>query len=247
MKHDNDSHFWDIRSDHYDKLFWVKDKHYLDAILDHADLKKSHLALDVGTGTGVVAKAIKKHVKHVVAIDTSDSMLSEGKWENISSIKWNIGESLFSDGIFDRLFARMIFHHILDNLDRAVLRCFDVLKPNGKIIVAEGVPPTNDPLIVDWYTDMFKFKEKRRTFSPDILAYFLKKNGFRNIKTNIYIMDRFNINNWHDNSGLSGQRQKKIYDMHVNADKKIKDAYKMKIVKGECLVRTVNVIMIGQK
>jgi ubiquinone/menaquinone biosynthesis C-methylase UbiE len=240
-------HFWDIRSAHYDKLFWVKDKHYLEAIVKHADLKKSHLVLDVGTGTGVVANAIKKHVKHVVVIDTSDSMLSKGVWRNMSTIKWDIGESLFLGGLFDRVFARMVFHHILDNLDRAVLRCYDVLKPNGKIVVAEGVPPTNDPDVIEWYTNMFKLKEKRRTFTPDILPYILEKNGFCGVKSNIYIMNKFSINNWLENSGLSGIRQKKIYQMHVNADDKIKKAYNMRIVNGECFVRTVNMIVTGKK
>ncbi len=240
-------HFWDIRSAHYDKLFWVKDKHYLEAIIKHADLKKNHLVLDVGTGTGVVAKAIKKYIKHVLVIDTSDAMLSKGVWKNISTIKWDIGESLFLDGLFHRVFARMVFHHILDNLDRAILRCFDVLKPNGKIIVAEGVPPSNDPEIIEWYTNMFKLKEKRRTFTPEKLAYFLEKNGFRNVKTNIYVMNKFSINNWLENSGLPEKRQKQIYQLHVNADKKIKQAYNMQIVKGECFVRTVNAIITGKK
>jgi hypothetical protein len=122
-----------------------------------------------------------------------------------------------------------------------------VLKPNGKIIVAEGVPPANDPDIIEWYTNMFKLKERRRTFTPEKLAYFLEKNGFRNIKTNIYIMNKFSINNWLENSGLPKKRQKQIYQLHVSADKKIKRAYNMHIVNGECFVRTVNAIVTGKK
>lgn len=69
----------------------------------------------------------------------------------------------------------MVFHHIMDNLDRAVLRCYDLLKENGKICVAEGVPPVDDPDVVDWYTEMFKLKEERRTFTPEQLVDYLRK------------------------------------------------------------------------
>ncbi|MFZ5993886.1 MAG: class I SAM-dependent methyltransferase [Thermodesulfobacteriota bacterium] len=242
-----DQHFWHIRSDRYDKLFWVKDKGYLETIVECADLKRHQLVLDVGTGTGVVANVVKKHVGHVVAIDISDPMLTKGNWSGISVVKWDIGDYLFAQGLFDRVIARMVFHHILDNLDRAILRCFDVLKEKGKIIVAEGIPPSDDEEVIDWYSQMFKFKEKRRTFTPALLKFYLEKNGFKNIKTKIHIMDNFSVKNWLENSGLSEKKRAKIYEMHVNADQKIKDAYQMHIVDGDCLIRTVNAVITGQK
>ncbi len=244
----NEGHrFWHIRSAHYDKLFWVKDKSYLDAIVECADLKKHHLILDVGTGTGVVANLVRKYVRHVVAIDISDSMLTKGRWSGISVIKWDVGDYLFTQGLFDRVFARMVFHHILDNLDRAILRCFDVLKEKGKIIIAEGVPPSDDRDIIEWYTGMFKHKEKRRTFTPSLLEFYLEKNGFKNIETIVHVMENFSVKNWLKNSALPKKRQAKIYEMHVDADQKIKDSYRMRIANGDCLIRTVNVIISGEK
>jgi ubiquinone/menaquinone biosynthesis C-methylase UbiE len=247
MQKKQDQHFWHIRSANYDKLFWVKDKSYLDAIIECADLKKHYLVLDVGTGTGLVASLVKKHVRHVVTIDISDSMLTKGNWSDISVIKWDIGDSLFTQGLFDRVIARMVFHHILDNLDRAILRCFDVLKEKGKIIIAEGVPPSDDEEIIEWYTEMFKYKERRRTFTPSLLKYYLEKNGFKNVETKIHIMENFSVNNWLENSGLQKKNQAKIYQMHVDADKNIRDAYRMRIINGECLIRTMNLIISGQK
>ena len=247
MQRNEGQHFWNIRSANYDKLFWTKDKSYLDAIIECADLEKRHMVLDVGTGTGMVANLVRKHVRHVVAIDISDSMLTKGKWSGISVIKWDVGNYLFAQGLFDRVFARMVFHHILDNLDRAILRCFDVLKEKGKIIIAEGVPPSDDEEVIEWYTEMFKYKEKRRTFTPSLLKFYLEKNGFKNVKTNIHIMENFSVNNWLENSGLPKKKQAKIYQMHLDADQKIKDVYNMRIVNGECLIRTINVIITGNK
>jgi ubiquinone/menaquinone biosynthesis C-methylase UbiE len=82
--------FWNIRAAKYDKLYWTKDQSYIDAIIELGELEPHHLALDVGTGTGTIARAIRPHVKHVVAVDPSSAMLAQGKWEDVSIIKWNI-------------------------------------------------------------------------------------------------------------------------------------------------------------
>jgi len=243
---ENDA-FWQIRSANYDKLFWAHDRDYLSAIVQVAGLEKHHLVLDVGTGTGAVANEIKGLVDHVVAIDLSASMLEKGNWTGVSALRWDIGELLFADAIFHRVFARMVFHHILDNLDRAVLRCYDLLKDGGKIIVAEGVPPVDKPGVVQWYTEMFRFKEERRTFTPASLGHYLTKNGFKNVLAHIHYTDSFSIANWLTNSGLDDVVQRKIMDLHRHAPAEVKDAYEMRISDDDCLVRTKNVILVGEK
>jgi len=239
--------FWHIRSANYDKLYWVKDKDYLDVIIKATRFKKSDIVLDVGTGTGIVAKKIKPLVKYTLGIDVSNSMLEKGRWVGISVIRWDIREKLFVDNLFDKIIARMVFHHILNNLNKAIRQCYDMLRNKGKLIVAEGVPPSNDKKVIDWYTSMFELKEKRRIFTPEKLAGYLKKNGFRNIKTQIYMMDNFSIRNWLKNSGLSEEKQHKIMRLHVKASKKIRDIYQMKFLKDDCIVRTKNAIIIAEK
>ena len=239
--------FWCKRAVHYDKLFWTKDKKYLDILLKMSDFKKSDLVLDVGVGTGAVAKKIRPYVKHIIGIDISDSMLKKGDWEGISAIKWNICDALFSNSIFDKIVARMAFHHMVDNLDIAIMRCYDLLKKGGKIIVAEGVPPTDEINVIEWYTNMFKLKEERLTFSYEELLNRLKKIGFKNIKTREYVMKNFSIKNWLINSGLEQKMQDEIMKIHLSADKKIQNAYNMQYINDDCLVDTKNIILIGEK
>jgi len=239
--------FWKIRAAKYDKLFWTKDSSYLEDIVRLGDVKKEHVVLDVGTGTGAIKNVINDHVRHVVAIDSSDDMLQKGRWTGTSIIKWDIGEALFKDGIFDRVFARMVFHHIIDNLDRAVLRCYDLLKENGKICVAEGVPPVDDADVVDWYTEMFKLKEERRTFTPEQLANYLKKNGFKNVTSHIHYMENFSIRNWVENSGLKESVQKEIINLHREAPEKIQEVYNMRTSEADCIIRSRSVIVVGEK
>jgi ubiquinone/menaquinone biosynthesis C-methylase UbiE len=239
--------FWKIRSDHFDNLFWTRDEGYLETIIKIAELEKHHIALDVGTGTGTVAKELKEKVNHVVAVDISQDMLKKGRWEGISIIKWDIGDSLFKDHLFHRVIARMVFHHILNNIDRAILRCFDLLKDNGKIIIAEGVPPSSDPNIVSWYTEMFKLKENRRTFLPSYLVELLNKNGFKNVELHEYYMKNFSIINWLENSGLDKRVQEKLVKIHVESPDNVKEAYKMRITSDDCIIRAKNVIVTGEK
>jgi ubiquinone/menaquinone biosynthesis C-methylase UbiE len=239
--------FWKIRSERYDKLFWTKDDSYIDAILAAGDFKKHEIVLDIGTGTGIIAREIKPYVSHIIALDSSESMLAKGKWEGISFIKWDIAERIFHDSLFDKLVARMVFHHVFDDLDRVFVRCYDLLNPGGKLIVAEGVPPSNDPEVVNWYTEMFKYKEKRRTFVPDELVYFFGKNGFKNVQCHVHMMRQFSIRNWLVNSGLDEENQNKIIDIHLNASARIKKLYNMIITNTDCLIDTKNVIVTGEK
>ncbi|MBN2331316.1 MAG: methyltransferase domain-containing protein [Candidatus Aenigmarchaeota archaeon] len=239
--------FWCKRAEHYDKLYWVRDKSYLDAIIERGDFRKGQVVLDVGVGTGTVAKKIKPHVKHVIGLDISDSMLSRSNWEGISLVKWDVCQRLFDKNVFDRIVARMVFHHILDDLDGALKRCFDMLKPGGKIIIAEGLPPSDDPGVVKWYEGMFALKEERRTFTERELYERVAKAGFRNIAVCRHIMHGFSVRNWLANSGLPKEAQHKIMDMHMNAGDDVKGAYGMRIVGGDCLINTRNVIVIGEK
>lgn len=239
--------FWRERAVHYDKLFWTKDEGYLKAILEMGNFKCDDLVLDVGVGTGDVAKVIRPFVKHIIGVDISDSMFMNTEWGGISLIKWNICDALFTNNIFDKIVARMVFHHILDNLDIAMLRCYDMLKKGGNIVVAEGIPPSDDPYVIEWYTNMFKLKEERLTFTQNDMLKKFEKIGFKNIKIQVYIMRNFSIKNWLINSGLKQKRQDMIMKLHLSADKKIQDAYNMQYIDGDCLVDTRNIILVGTK
>lgn len=242
-----DKHFWNIRARHYDRLFWTKDAGYIKRIIEVARFSRNDLVLDIGTGTGAMARSIKPYVRHVVGMDFSDSMLKRGKWGGISLVKWDITESLFHQHLFDKIVGRMVFHHILDNLDRAFLRCYDLLKSRGKLIIAEGVPPSEDPEIVDWYTEMFRHKETRRTFTKGLLIHYFVKNGFKNVRAFKYKMRRFNINNWLVNSGLNKTKRTTILNMHRDAPQKVKAAYNMTLENDICYIDTDNLIIVGLK
>lgn len=242
----NEQEFWKIRSKKYNDLKWVNEKKYIDAFINSVNFKKNDYVLDVGTGTGVIAHNIAPKVKEVIGLDISQDMLNNSNWKNNKYfIHRDINDSIFCDNIFDKITARMVFHHIMKGTQNAMDECYRILKPGGYMILSEGIPPT--PELADEYSKIFSMKEKRLTFSKDILVNLMKNSKFKNIKVTKFIMKGFSVKNWLENSGLPLKIQAKIFEIHVVNSDAFKKAYNMKIINGDCIIDILNLIIVGKK
>lgn len=238
--------FWKTRSEKYNNLKWVNDNSYIRAFIRAGNFKKTDLVLDVGTGTGVIAHSISPLVKEVIGLDISQDMLEHSNWkDNKYFIRRDIRKSIFNKEVFDKITARMVFHHIINDTQKAMNECYRLLKKGGKMILAEGVPPAAE--VKKDYQKIFSIKEERITFLEEDLTRLMKKAGFVNIKVIPFIMNNFSVKNWLRNSGLSDARQKKIYEMHINGSDVFKKAYNLRIVGGDCLITTKSLIIVGGK
>jgi len=238
--------FWKTRSKKFNNLKWVHEFSYIKAFICSADFKKSDIVLDVGTGTGVIAHALAPKVKEIIGLDISQDMLDHSNWNaNKYFIKRDIRDPIFYNNVFDKVTARMVFHHIIEKTQEAMDECYRILKKGGKMILAEGIPPT--PEIKEDYTNIFKLKEKRLTFIKEELINMMKKSGFNNIKVLQHIMKNFSVNDWLENSGLTKKKQDKIFEMHLKGSDMFKKAYNMKITKDDCLIDVKNLILVGEK
>lgn len=238
--------FWEMRAEKYNNLKWVNEPTYIETFVASADFNKKDLVLDVGTGTGVIAHAIASHVKEVIGLDISQDMLEHSNWkDNKYFIKRDIRERIFHENVFDKVTARMVFHHITKDTQKAMDECYRILRKGGKMILSEGVPPT--PEIKDDYEKIFKLKEDRITFLEEDLISIMKKAGFKNIKVTTHIMKNFSVKNWLENSGLPKASQNKIFEMHVTGKEQFRTAYNMKIINGDCLIDVKNLIIVGEK
>ena len=238
--------FWKIRSKKYNNLKWANDQAYISAFISCGNFNSSDIVLDVGTGTGIIAHALAPLVKEVIGLDRSQDMLEHSNWkDNKYFIKRDIREPLFYDEVFDKITARQVFHHILENTQKAMDECYRVLKKGGIIVLSEGIPPS--PEVKKTYIEIFKLKEKRLTFLEDDLVKLMKRAGFKNIKSIMHVMKNFSIKNWLENSGLPNKKQDKIFEMHVTGSEIFKKAYNMKIVNGDCFIDVKSIILVGEK
>ena len=113
---------------------------WAEPLLDAAGVDEGDAVLDVGCGTGVVARAAARRVGaagQVVGLDRNDGMLAVAR-QTVEPIAWRTGvaERLpFDSGRFDRVvcqFALMFF----DDPRRALSEMARVLRPGGTVAVA---------------------------------------------------------------------------------------------------------------
>lgn len=98
--------------------------------------------LELGSGTGLVTLALQPHAGSVTAIDSSPGMLAELEKkiaaQGITNVRTRCVDLEKDDlpGPFGLAVSSMTFHHIRDS-DRLLKRIFGILKPGGKIAIAD--------------------------------------------------------------------------------------------------------------
>ena len=138
------NNFWNERSKKYNDLKWIHDKGLIESIINICQPEQSQTVLDLGTGSGIIANAIRPFVNEVIGMDISHQMMNKGTWENISKIKGNILKNVFQKNTFDIIVARMVFHHV-NPIEIGLQNCYRILKESGKLIIAESIPPSDSP------------------------------------------------------------------------------------------------------
>lgn len=240
--------FWATRAKRYDRLEWANKGNYLHQFLNTGEFHENDIVLDVGTGTGIIAHTVSPFVKKVIGIDISDEMLKRANNPAFKNIEWKRMDThnlQFQDNFFNKITARMVFHHIIEHTQKAMNECHRALKPGGCMIFSEGVPPSDH--VVPFYTEMFKLKEERITFMEDDMVQLMHRAGFRAIRKKIVWNRHSSIRNWLQNSGLAQKVQDQIFKMHVDLDERGKKAYNMVIEDSDCFIDMKFVILTGEK
>jgi len=242
----NEKLFWKKRSEHYNELEWANKDTYMDAFVKAGEFQKKDVVLDVGTGTGIVAHAIAPMVAEVIGLDISQDMLEHSNWkDNKYFIRRDIRNAIFKDNIFDKLTARMVFHHVTKGTQLAMNECYRLLKRGGKMVLSEGVPPAKE--VKSDYIKIFKLKEERLTFYEEDLEALMKIAGFKDIETRTVWLKKMSVRNWLNKSGLPQSVRDKIFKLHSDAPSYFKEAYNMLEVDGDCLIDMKMAILVGRK
>jgi ubiquinone/menaquinone biosynthesis C-methylase UbiE len=125
-------HF-DLVSPFYDRLFSLPDPGWLRELLR---LPGAGRVLDLGGGTGRVARALQGSADEIVVLDESVGMLRQAQKKGLPAVNGEAERLPFANGAFARILMVDTFHHLRDQR-RAVAELLRVLAPGGRLVVEE--------------------------------------------------------------------------------------------------------------
>lgn len=162
-----------------------KQEEYDRELLELLDPKPSDRVLDLGCGTGVLTRLIADKLEArdggtSVGIDAAAKMIAVArKRRSRDTCRFHVAaaESLpFEDESFDAVVSSLFFHHIdLDLKKKTLAESFRVLRPGGRLIIADmHVPTTWLGSIVShtarWFFMQPQIGENTRGVLPGLIA-----------------------------------------------------------------------------
>ena len=115
----------------------------IEPLLDAAVVSAGSRVLDLGTGPGLVAAAIRSRQGIPIGIDFAESMVSEARrrYPDIEFREANAESLPFADGAFDAVVGNFVFHH-LARPDRVLAEAHRVVRDSGKIALTAWADPS---------------------------------------------------------------------------------------------------------
>lgn len=136
-------------------------------VLDAAGDVRGRAALDVGTGSGVLADELSRRGARVVGSDLSQGMLRRAARKRPPAVVADVRALPFGEGRFDLVTASFVLNH-LDDPVRGLRELRRVLRPGGTLLattfegeaphpvkrVVEEVTARHGHVVPDWYLSL---------------------------------------------------------------------------------------------
>lgn len=121
----------------YDRFIEIMNFDKSEEIKDILDLGGDETLLDIGGGTGKLAKYLSSYCKKVYVLDESQGMLSKVKGgENIIPLLGDALNTGFDSESLDVVILSDVLHHI-ENQDKLIEEIHRLLKKRGKIVILD--------------------------------------------------------------------------------------------------------------
>jgi len=149
-------------------------------------------AVDLGTGTGIIAQRISQLACSVVGVDISFQMLQRAKSKNLSVLQGNINHLPFRDRSVDLCSMRQVFHYLENEVD-VVNEISRILKPAGVLICADVV--VADEMDLAFWKEVKSIVQplRRRVYGRRVHRDLLEPLGFKITQEQI-------VNIWREDS-----------------------------------------------
>jgi SAM-dependent methyltransferase len=144
------------------------------------------MVMEIGCGTGLFTKYFAVSGAHIIAVDISRDLLEIAKTQGLPEDRVEFVEKRFEEcniqGPFDAVIGSSALHHL--DVDHAVSKIFDMLKPGGRLSFAE--PNILNPQV--FIERKFRFLESVFWYvSPDETAFY--ESSLRHLLRRIGFVD----------------------------------------------------------
>lgn len=177
---------FDKQASHYDAQWNAWNRESLEWLIAQSEHKPSDNLLDVATGTGYTALGFAPYVQSVVGVDVSGGMLEEARKRAVAQGIANATfqeapaeEMLFPDASFDLVTCRVAAHHFLD-IYRFAREAARVLKPGGRLLIADTTAPGDDIVAANWMNEVEVLRDPShvKNYTPAELREVVESVGF---------------------------------------------------------------------
>ncbi|HEX5431201.1 MAG TPA: methyltransferase domain-containing protein [Bryobacteraceae bacterium] len=215
---------FDKQAAHYNAQWDAWNAESLEWLLKHAECAPSQRLLDVATGAGFTAVAFAALVAEAVGVDVSEGMLRQARERarGLSNVVFeqSPAESLpFPDSSFDRVVCRLAAHHF-NSVPRFVSEAYRVLRPGGRLLIADSSIPDNAPEIDSWQNRLERLRDGShvRNYSPSEWREFATGAGFTLERIeHIRELNPITLNAWLEKAGCVGEAAAQVRRMFAEA------------------------------
>jgi len=165
------------------------DPYLASRLIEHLELRREGIYLDVGCGTGNYTEVLWKEGISIIGIDPSETMLEKARRRNID-VDWQLGvaESLnFPNNHFDGIVATLTIHHWND-LEKAFKELGRVLKPGGRIVLFTSTPEQMESYWLNHYFPQMLRDSTSQMPGLDKVREAMKAGKLRIINTEKYFV-----------------------------------------------------------
>ena len=232
--------YWAMRSNQYDKVSWVKDTDFIDAFLGMLKHVNYNTILEVGVGTGAMAKQVADRIGPLTGIDISQEMIDQIDHPGVTPMVANAHDLPFDNASFEMIYMRNVIHYI-DNPILAFSEIHRCMKKGGTFLFSQVIPP--DDSISKEY-DWLVGRDIHYPTKSEILRLF---SIFSGVLTNDFVLEDQSIINWLDNTCDNEEKKQNIIDRHHSTSDKYRAMANYQETENDILVNIKHLIVIGEK
>ncbi len=224
--------------------FWCTDAVILERIRSLLAPSGEERLLDVAVGTGLVARSLRPHVKHITGLDINEAMVEQAS-DAVDELVIAPGEDMpFDDDSYDLVVCRQGIQFM--DLRGVLAEMVRVCKPGGRIVSIDLAAYGADDR--DEYFEILRLRNPaRRNFfvRGDVSAAMLVAGcGQAEAHPHVSIED---VDVWSDNGAIPESRREGIRDVYRAASPAFAQLHSVELADGRIVDHMLFELTVGTK